>query len=74
MRVVSSNDYQSISIVTQIRLTFRGYSLLEMITKTPSANTAATPSFCLNFICNLMTMVIGRLIIMASLMILTALN
>lgn len=50
----------------------RSYSLLEMITNTPSAKTAATPSFCFNFICSLMTMVIGSEMMMASEMMLTA--
>lgn len=45
-----------------------------MMTKTPRAKIAATPSFCFNFICNLMTMVIGRDIMIASLMMLTTQN
>ena len=42
------------------------YILLEMTTKIPRANTAATPSFCFSFICNLETIVIGKAIIAQS--------
>lgn len=40
----------------------------------PSAKTAATPSFCFNFICSLMTMVIGSEMMIASEMMLTTLD
>lgn len=71
MGVVCSNDYPSVSKTESVEELFGDHSLLEMITNTPSAKTAATPSFCFIFICSLMTIVIGSEMMMASDMMLT---
>ena len=46
------------------------YVLLAMTTKKPRANIAATPIFCLSFICSRETMVMGKQMMITSVMML----